>query len=183
VQLFNQISWYFIKEWKRYLGSIFLLIIIAILQLLPPKIVGILIDSMTIKKKNYVELFYLIGLIFLTSIIIYILRYIWRILLFGAAYKLAVHLRIKLYYFLSQKNSIFYLQYRTGDLMARATNDVDKVVFAAGEGVLTLIDSIITGFSVLMMMILQISWKLTIISLIPMRLEHAAAAKVFQYKI
>ncbi|CAL4323180.1 ABC transporter transmembrane domain-containing protein [Buchnera aphidicola] len=168
MQLFNQISWYFIKEWKRYLGSIILLIIIAILQLLPPKIVGILIDTIIIKKKYETQLFYWIGLIFLTSIIVYFLRYSWRVLLFGAAYKLAVQLRIKLYNFLSKKNITFYIKYRTGDLMARATNDVDKVVFAAGEGVLTLIDSIITGCSVLVIMIVQINWKLTVISLIPM---------------
>ncbi|KAF0744808.1 ATP-binding cassette sub-family B member 6, mitochondrial [Aphis craccivora] len=36
---------------------------------------------------------------------------------------------------------ILQQNYETGDLIARATNDVDRVVFAAGEGVLTLIDS------------------------------------------
>ncbi|CAL4322937.1 Multidrug resistance-like ATP-binding protein MdlA [Buchnera aphidicola (Pterocallis alni)] len=168
MQLFKQISWYFVKEWKRYLGSMIILIIIAILQLLPPKLVGILVDCIINKKQYGNNLFLWILLIFLTSIIIYILRYIWRVLLFGAAYKLAIQLRIKLYSYLSKKNSTFYLKYRTGDLMARATNDVDKVVFAAGEGVLTLIDSIITGCSVFTVMITQINWKLTIISLLPM---------------
>ncbi|QCI27298.1 ABC transporter transmembrane domain-containing protein [Buchnera aphidicola] len=168
MQLFNKISWYFLKEWKQYLGSIILLIIIAILQLIPPKIVGILIDNIIIKKKYENLLFYWIGLIFLISLIIYFLRYIWRILLFGAAYKLAMILRIKIYQYLSKKNKTFYLQYRTGDLMARATNDIDKVVFAAGEGVLTLIDSMITGMLVLTIMITQINWKLTFLSLLPM---------------
>ncbi|CAL4043351.1 Multidrug resistance-like ATP-binding protein MdlA [Buchnera aphidicola (Takecallis arundicolens)] len=168
MQLFKQIRWYFLKQWKQYVGSIFLLIIIAMLQLIPPKIIGILIDQITINKSYENKLLYWTGLILFISILIYILRYMWRILLFGTAYNLAIIIRIKLYNYLSKKNAKFYLKYRTGDLMARATNDVDKVVFAAGEGVLTLIDSIITGLSVLIIMTIYINWKLTIISLIPM---------------
>lgn len=52
--------------------------------------------------------------------------------------------------------------------MARATNDVDRVVFAAGEGVLTLVDSLVMGCAVLIVMSTQISWQLTLLSLLPM---------------
>lgn len=168
MQLFNQLSWYFAREWKRYLGAIFLLISIAILQLLPPKVVGMLVDLVMKKKINNIQILYWIIVMLCTAILVYILRYMWRILLFGAAYKLAVELRVRFYNYLSCQNSMFYLNNRTGDLMARATNDVDKVVFAAGEGVLTLVDSLIMGISVLIIMITQISWKLTLLSLIPM---------------
>jgi len=168
VQLFNQLSWYFYREWKRYLGAIFLLIIIAILQLLPPKIIGMLVDLIIKQKINNIKIFYWIMTMLSTAILVYILRYVWRILLFGAAYKLAIELRVQFYNYLSHQNSVFFLQHRTGDLMARATNDVDKVVFAAGEGVLTLVDSLIMGLSVLIIMITQISWKLTLVSLLPM---------------
>ncbi|CAL4325503.1 SmdA family multidrug ABC transporter permease/ATP-binding protein [Buchnera aphidicola] len=168
MRLFNQLKWYFFKEWKRYLGSIFLLIIIALLQLLPPKIIGVLID-LIIKEKMYgTKILPWILLILLIAIIIYILRYLWRILLFGASYQLATELRVKFYSYLSKQSEIFFLKNRTGDLIARATNDVDRVVFAAGEGVLTLIDSSVMGISVLIVMITQISFLLTIISLIPM---------------
>lgn len=168
MQLFNQLSWYFIREWKRYLGAIFLLITIAILQLLPPKVVGMLVDLVMKNKINNIQILYWIIVMLFTALLVYILRYMWRILLFGAAYKLAVELRIQFYNYLSFQNSMFYLKNRTGDLMARATNDVDKVVFAAGEGVLTLVDSLIMGISVLIIMFTQISWKLTLLSLIPM---------------
>lgn len=168
MRLFNQLKWYFLKEWKRYLGSIILLIIIALLQLLPPKIIGILID-LIIKEKMYgIKILPCILLILLIAIVIYILRYLWRILLFGASYQLATELRVKFYSHLSKQSEIFFLKNRTGDLIARATNDVDRVVFAAGEGVLTLIDSSVMGVSVLIVMITQISWLLTIIALIPM---------------
>ncbi|MDX7018548.1 ABC transporter transmembrane domain-containing protein, partial [Klebsiella aerogenes] len=86
---------------------------------------------------------------------VYLLRYIWRLWLFGASYQLAVKLRMQIYRQLSLQSSAFYQRYRTGDLIARTTNDVDKVVFAAGEGVLTLVDSMVMGLAVLVMMSIQ----------------------------
>lgn len=47
MRLFAQLSWYFRREWQRYLGAVCLLIIIAILQLLPPKVVGYVVDGVT----------------------------------------------------------------------------------------------------------------------------------------
>lgn len=169
MRLFNQLKWYFIQEWKRYLGSILLLVIIAFLQLLPPKIIGILIDSIIKNKiRDMAEIILWILLIISIAIVIYMLRCLWRILLFGASYNLATELRVKFYSYLSKQSQMFFLKNRTGDLISRATNDVDRVVFAAGEGVLTLVDSTVMGLSVLIVMITQISWLLTIISLIPM---------------
>jgi len=45
VQLFSQLSWYFLREWRRYLGAVSLLIVIALLQLLPPHVVGVIVDG------------------------------------------------------------------------------------------------------------------------------------------
>lgn len=168
MKLFKQLRWFFKREWKRYLGAIILLIIIAILQLLPPKIVGILIDLIIKNNIHGMQVFSWIFIILLVAITVYILRYLWRILLFGASYKLAIELRVKFYSYLSQQSQVFFLKNRTGDLIARATNDVDRVVFAAGEGVLTLVDSLVMGCSVLIVMSTQISFLLTIISLLPM---------------
>ncbi|QCI21191.1 SmdA family multidrug ABC transporter permease/ATP-binding protein [Buchnera aphidicola (Hyperomyzus lactucae)] len=168
MKLFNQLRWFFIREWKRYLGAIVLLIIIAILQLFPPKIVGILIDLIIKKNMHGLQILPWIAIILLVACTVYILRYLWRVLLFGASYQLATELRVKFYSYLSEQSQVFFLKNRTGDLIARATNDVDRIVFAAGEGVLTLVDSLVMGFSVLIVMSTQISFLLTIISLIPM---------------
>ncbi|PPI86324.1 SmdA family multidrug ABC transporter permease/ATP-binding protein [Candidatus Pantoea edessiphila] len=170
MRLFNKLGWYFRREWKRYSGAIILLIIIAVMQLLPPYVVGILIDGVTYQNMTNNDIFMWIILMLITAIVIYILRYIWRILLFGASYKLAIELRDSFYQQLSIQQTAFYLKYRTGDLVARVTHDVDCVVFAAGEGVLTLVDSIVMSSIVLVTMSVQINWQLTLISLIPMPL-------------
>ena len=109
-----------------------------------------------------------IGTMVLIAVVVYLLRYVWRVLLFGASYQLAVELREDFYRQLSRQHPEFYLRHRTGDLMARATNDVDRVVFAAGEGVLTLVDSLVMGCAVLIVMSTQLSWQLTLLALVPM---------------
>ncbi len=168
MRLFSQLSWYFLREWRRYLGAVSLLIVIALLQLLPPHVVGVIVDGVTQHTLSAGQIFMWIGVMLVTAAIVYLLRYVWRVLLFGASYQLAVELREDFYRQLSRQHPAFYLRHRTGDLIARATNDVDRVVFAAGEGVLTLVDSLVMGLVVLAVMSTQISWQLTLLALIPM---------------
>jgi ATP-binding cassette subfamily B multidrug efflux pump len=168
VRLFAQLSWYFRREWRRYLGAVLLLIIIAILQLIPPKVVGIVVDGVTQQHYTTTHIMMWVATLALIAVVVYLLRYVWRVLLFGASYQLAVELREDYYRQLSRQHPEFYLRHRTGDLIARATNDVDRVVFAAGEGVLTLVDSLVMGCAVLIVMSTQISWELTLLALVPM---------------
>lgn len=168
MRLFAQLSWYFRREWLRYLGAVALLVIIAMLQLVPPKVVGIVVDGVTEQHFTTGQILMWIATMVLIAVVVYLLRYVWRVLLFGASYQLAVELREDYYRQLSRQHPEFYLRHRTGDLMARATNDVDRVVFAAGEGVLTLVDSLVMGCAVLIMMSTQISWQLTLFALLPM---------------
>ncbi|NUJ41239.1 multidrug ABC transporter permease/ATP-binding protein, partial [Pseudoalteromonas sp. 0303] len=64
----------------------------------------------------------------------------------------------------------FYQNRRIGDLMAHATNDLQAIQQTAGVGVLTLVDSLCIGGFVIATMALTISWKLTLICLLPMPL-------------
>lgn len=168
MRLFAQLGWYFAREWRRYLGAVLLLIIIAALQLFPPKLVGVIIDGVHQGTLTPSEILKWIGAILAIAVTVYLLRYVWRVLLFGASYQLAIELREDYYQELSRHHPDFYQRYRTGDLIARATNDVDRVVFAAGEGVLTLVDSLVMGLAVLIVMSTQISLPLTLLALLPM---------------
>ncbi|WP_343187690.1 ABC transporter transmembrane domain-containing protein [Buchnera aphidicola (Periphyllus koelreuteriae)] len=168
MRLFKQLNWYFLQEWKRYLGSIIILIIIACMQTIPPKIVGKLVDSIVKKKVNVHSSIQLIYIMIAIALTVYILRYVWRILLFGASYKLAIKLRKLFYKSIIKQNNDFYIKNRTGDLITRVSNDIERIIFAAGEGVLTLVDSLVMGISVLIVMCTQISFKLTFFALIPM---------------
>ncbi|EDP59895.1 ABC transporter transmembrane domain-containing protein [Vibrio sp. AND4] len=168
MRIFWQLRWYFQLKWKQYLGSVLLLAIISALQLVPPKAVGIIVDGViddTLKTTTLTM--WLLGLIVL-FFTIYCCRILWRIWLFGASYELGTILRNRLYRHVSTQPPHFFERYKTGDLMARGTNDVRNIIVTAGDGVLTAADSLITGIAVIIIMITQISWKLTAMALLPM---------------
>ena len=68
---------------------------------------------------------------------------------------------------LSQQGPPFFHRQRTGDLMARATNDVDAVEMAAGEAFLAAFDGTLTLVLVVAMMTLGIDWRLGLVALLP----------------
>ncbi|EIO4088884.1 multidrug ABC transporter permease/ATP-binding protein [Vibrio parahaemolyticus] len=168
MRIFWQLRWYFRQKWKHYVGSILLFAVISALQLVPPKAVGVIVDGVvdnTLETNTLVM--WLLGLIVLLFTI-YGCRILWRIWLFGASWELGTILRNRLYRHLSTQPPRFFERYKTGDLMARGTNDVRNIVMTAGEGVLTAADSVITGIAVLIIMVTQVSWKLTVMALLPM---------------
>ncbi len=57
-------------------------------------------------------------------------------------------------------DSLFYQKYRTGDLMAHATNDLNAIQNVAGAGILTFADSVITGGTTIIAMVFFIDWRL-----------------------
>jgi len=119
VRLFSQLSWYFLREWRRYAGAVCLLIIIALLQLIPPHLVGVIVDGVTQQRLSAGQIMMWIGVMLLTAVIVYLLRYVWRVLLFGASYQLAVELREDFYRQLSRQHPAFYLRHRTETVAAR----------------------------------------------------------------
>ena len=74
MRLFAQLSWYFRREWRRYLGAVALLIIIAILQLIPPKVVGIVVDGVSTQHFTPQQIMMWIGTIALIDVVVYLLR-------------------------------------------------------------------------------------------------------------
>ncbi|MFM5338176.1 ABC transporter transmembrane domain-containing protein [Aeromonas enteropelogenes] len=168
MSVFLRLGWFFKEQWRRYLIAITLLMMVAILTVIPPKVVGWVVDGIAKGGlDNDTLLRYLAGL-FGLGLLIYLLRYVWRVMLFGASYRLAYVLRNRLFGHFTRMSPDFYQRHRTGELMAHATNDIQAVEMTAGEGVLTLVDSMIVGILVLSIMCSQYSWQLTLLSLLPL---------------
>src|SRR5699024_6496678 len=77
-------------------------------------------------------------------------------------------LRQQLFKKYSEMSSSFFGCNRNSVLMSHATNDINAVQMTAGQGILTIADSIIMGGAVLITMALTVSPKLTIIAMIPL---------------
>lgn len=170
MRLFCDLMWFFKLEKKSYLTGISILVIVAVLNLYPPYVVGRIVDGVSRANLTPRVLLWLMASLVVNGIIVYLLRYVWRIKIFGSSLRLSRLLRNQLFEHFTRMSPAFYHTHRTGDLMAHATNDIQAIEMTAGQGVLTLVDSLTTGGFVVFSMAYGISWKLTLITLLPMPL-------------
>lgn len=163
-----QLSWFFKQQKKQYLFGIAMLVFVSLLQLLPPKIIGIIVDDITLGELTAGGLTKWLIILGAAGVLMYIGRFYWRMMIFGSSVLLSRTMREKLFNHFTRMSPSFYQKRRVGDLMAHATNDISAVQQTAGMGVLTLVDSISTGGLVILTMAITINWKLTLIALIPL---------------
>ncbi len=168
MKVFLDLGWFFKQEKKSYIVGVFLLLLVALLQLVPPKIIGVIADDINEGTLTFGLLVEWMFVLIAVGLAMYVLRYYWRIMIFGSAVKLSKILRKRLYHHFTNMSPAFYQKSRIGDLMAHATNDLSAIQQTAGSGILTLVDSLSTGGFVIIAMAFTISWKLTLICLIPM---------------
>lgn len=162
-----KLKWFFKDHWKRYTVAVSLLIVASAFEVLPPWIVGGAIDTITMGKMTSDSLMkyvlYFVGII----IVGYSLNFVWQYQLFGGSITIERILRSKLNRKFLSMTPTFYEKNRTGDLMARATNDLNAVATTAGFGIMTLIDSTMYMAALILAMGFIISWKLTIFAILP----------------
>lgn len=163
-----QLGWFFKERKKQYIFGILMLIVVAVLQLLPPRIIGFVVDEIRLGELTPGGLGKWLLVLAGAALGMYVLRYYWRIMIFGSSVLLGRQMRERLFRHFTEQSPSFYQQRRVGDLMAHATNDLRAVQMTAGQGVLTLVDSLTTGGAVILAMAFTISWKLTLIALLPM---------------
>jgi ATP-binding cassette, subfamily B, multidrug efflux pump len=168
MKVFIDLMWFFKQEKKAYITGTLLLLAVALLELVPPKVIGIIVDHIVDDTLTGKSLLLWTGVLIAAGLLMYVLRYYWRVLIFGSAVKLSRLLRDKLFKHFTDMSQSFYQNRRIGDLMAHATNDLQAIQQTAGLGVLTFIDSLATGGFVIIAMAATISWKLTLIAMIPM---------------
>lgn len=165
--IFKKLKWFFRQEWKAYALGVFFLIGVAILQVISPRIVGNIIDQIDQRTLTGETLLLQAGIIVVVTVFQYLFRYVWRMKIWGTAAKLEKSIRSQLFRHFTQMDAVFFQKYRTGDLMAHATNDLNAIRMVAGAGILTLADSISSGGITLLTMLLTVNWKLTLIAMIP----------------
>ena len=164
----KKLSWFFKEYWKRYVIAISLLILVGILDVLPPKLLGTVIDDIHLGEISNEKIVKYVGYLLLLMIFSYGITYVWMYKLFGGAFLVERKLRSRFMKHLLKMSPTFYEKNRTGDLMARATNDLKAISTTAGFGILTLVDSSVWMLTLIITMGLLISWKLTIAAILPL---------------
>lgn len=167
-QVLVKLKWFFKHFWKRYSFAILALIMASAIGLVPPKILGYIIDHIRFQTLTK-DILLNVVLIYLTLIVThYIVSFLWYHTLFGGSITLEKWMRSRLMEHFLKMSPTFYGKYKTGDLMARSTNDLKAISMTAGFGILTLVDATTFMFMIIAMMGFTISWQLTFAALIPL---------------
>lgn len=180
--IFLKLKWYFIQEWKIYLMGVVGLLLTALLGSVSPWLIGRLIDIIHSGHLTGLRLTFLLGILVLSVVLQYGSRYIWRNAIWGGSAKLEAILRRRLFWHYLHMDQKFFHRFRVGDLMAHATNDLSAIQRVAGGGILQFADSIITGGTTLLAMIIVVNWRLTLIAILPFPIL-AIAARVLGKKM
>lgn len=131
-----------------------------------PKVLGNAIDALrkgTTRQHIFLLAMLLIGIYIVRGIFLYAQRWI----LIGISRKVEFDLRNDLFRKLETQDTGFYTRYRTGDIMARLTNDLNAVRMLLGPGLMYSASTIVLSIFALYYM-LGISPYLTLCALAPM---------------
>lgn len=168
MSIFKKLSWFFKQEKRSYIIGVTALVLVAFVQLVPPKVIGIIIDEIAENGISLRTILFWVAILVLAAVTQYLFRYIWRTHIWGSAARLEKNLRRQLFHQFTKMDHIFFQQHRTGDLMAHATNDLNAVQNVAGAGILTFADSFISGGATIVAMVVFVDWRLTLIALLPL---------------
>ena len=95
-----------------------------------------------------------------------IFQYWMRVIIIGTSRDIEYDLRNELFSHLVTLSQDFYGRFRTGDIMARATNDLNAVRMMLGPGIMYWTETTLSAFLMITVM-LWVDWQLTLIALIP----------------
>lgn len=158
---------FFRAHWRSYALAGLMLTGVSVLNLVPPAVVGRVVDGIQAGTLDARGLWLRAGAIVAAAAGIYVLRFLWRQILFGTSYRLGRQLRREIHAHLLGLSPAALAAFPAGDLMARATNDVQAVEMTAGEAVLSVFDGIMSGLLVLAVMVFTLSGWLTLMALAP----------------
>jgi ATP-binding cassette subfamily B multidrug efflux pump len=89
-----------------------------------------------------------------------------RVILIGVSRDIEFDLRNSLFRHVISLSPDYFARQRTGDIMARATNDLNQVRMLLGPGIMYCLETGLT-FILAVAIMLQIDWRLTIIAILP----------------
>ena len=178
MSIIQKLWWFFKLEKRRYLVGIVALVLVSVLNLIPPMVMGRVIDAITSGRLTQDELLLHLFYLLLAAFGMYYLRYVWRMYILGTSYRLGQIMRSRLFGHFTKMSPAFYQNYRTGDLMAHATNDINALTRLAGGGVMSAVDASITALVTLLTMLFSISWQMTLVATLPLPFMAYATSRL-----
>ena len=160
------VLWPYYKRYRRGLvlgfGSLLLKDVFGAAQ---PLIIREGVDTLT-RAFSVSTVLKLTAALIVLSLLKGFFQYWMRVIIIGISRDIEYDLRNDLFGKLVTLSADFFAKFRTGDIMARSTNDLSAVRMMLGPGVMYLFE---TGLTLILALIVMMSvdWKLTLIALAP----------------
>src|SRR5438874_5329927 len=157
----------YVRRYRRdFLLGLGCVVITTSVGLAAPRVLGYAIDDLTrgvtrAKLVEYASLLLAIGLVG------GIFRFLMRRVLIGASRHIEYDMRNDFFAHLEKLPLAYFQSHRTGDLMSRATNDLNAVRMMIGPSVMYSANTILV-FIVGLVLMLSIDVRLTLLSLVPL---------------
>jgi len=154
IKEFRTLGPYLKQYWYRYVLGIACLLVVDSAQLLIPQYIRRAIDTVAAGNSQAAVgliVLYLIG----TAALIAAGRFLWRYFIHGASRRIEKAMRDRLFSKLMVLPMSFFQTNTVGDLMARATNDMQNIRMASGMAFVALFDGVFMSLAILIVMFAQ----------------------------
>src|SRR5499427_4674579 len=163
---FRRLLSYALRYPRKFLLGLVCVVVSRAVYLAAPQVLGYAIDELT-KGVTVAELFAYGSLLLGIGLFAGIFRFLMRRILTGVSRDIEYDMRNEFFAHLQTLPASYFQASRTGDLMSRATNDLNAVRMMIGPAVMYLSDTILT-FVVAVALMISIDWRLTLVALIPL---------------
>ncbi len=135
-------------------------------QLYIPQFIKQAVNTISEGNPDRNDILWLMLQMVLVAFVISAGRFFWRFFIHGASRRIETKLRERIFQHLLLLSSSFYGRNKTGDLMARMTNDMKAVRMASGMAFVAFTDGLFMAVAILLILIINYT-KLALITIIP----------------
>ncbi|MDR0569510.1 MAG: ABC transporter ATP-binding protein/permease [Spirochaetaceae bacterium] len=155
LRAFKTLIPYLARYRNRYILGFICLITVDIAQMFIPQCMRQAVDIIAAGNFTFSQV--LIPALVMTGVmaVISLGRFLWRYFIHGASRRIETELRERLFGHLLSLSYDFYQRHKIGDIMARATNDLNAVRESIGMGLVALIDGTVMAASILVIIFMQ----------------------------
>ncbi|PSP09173.1 MAG: hypothetical protein BRC49_13895 [Cyanobacteria bacterium SW_10_48_33] len=159
----QKLAAYLRPHWRRMLLGILALFVVNAFSAYIPRLIGQSIDK---AFRSFGEIWpYAVGILALASVM-WGIRMLSRVWIFGVGRRVEFDLKQKIFQHLLRLEPAYFSTTTLGDLITRATSDVDEIRRLVGFAVLSLVNTVFAYAWTLPFMLL-IDFKLTLLAILP----------------
>jgi len=166
VSSFRRLFGYVLRYRRAFLAGLGCVVLTQAIAIASPRVLQYAIDDLT-RAVTRAKLLQYGALLFAISLVGAYFRFLMRRILIGASRRIEYDMRNDFFAHLQKLPLSYFQTHRTGDLMSRATNDLNAVRMTIGPSVMYSANTII-GFVAALTLMFSIDARLTLLALIPL---------------